>query len=123
MIPRNVLYVAEKLKTWKDTNNQKAVRAQALKDAEDRIELDPEFRKYYYKYAQATLGGQPSKEMNDETKTFLHKSFKNFPKPREDRIKYAVAEFMTNSSAYYNNMIESNTRASRKNWIRRYGEI
>ena len=121
--PRNVVYVTEKVSRYNDLNLTDKTRNEELNKAEKRIVIDPDLRKYYYKYAQQTLGGMPTLEEKEETKKFLNNAIANYPKSRDQQNRFAVANFMvTKYELYRNIIINSGADKSYQKWYRRYGE-
>lgn len=121
--PRNVVYVTEKVNRYNDLNLTDKTRNQELDKAEKRIEQDPDMRKYYYKYAQQTLGGMPTLEEKEETKKFLNNAIGKYPNSRDQQNRFAVANFMvTKYELYRNIIINSGADKSYQKWYRKYAE-
>tara|TARA_Y100000401_G_C8263747_1_gene194678 strand:- start:89 stop:658 length:570 start_codon:yes stop_codon:yes gene_type:complete len=121
--PRNVVYVTEKVNRYNDLNLTDKTRNEELNKAERRIEQDPDMRKYYYKYAQETLGGMPTAQEKKETKTFLNDAIANYPNSRDQQNRFAVANFMvTKYDLYRNIIINSGADKSYQKWYRKYVE-
>ena len=121
--PRNVVYVTEKVNRYNNLNLTDKTRNEELNKAEKRIEQDPDLRKYYYKYAQETLGGMPTAQEKKETKAFLNNAIANYPKSRDQQNRFAVANFMVTKYGLYRKVIEdSGAVKSYQKWYRRYGE-
>ena len=121
--PRNVVYVAEKVSRYNDLTLPQKKRNDELNKAERRIEQDPDMRKYYYKYAQETLGGMPTFQEKEETKKFLNNAIANYPKSRDQQNRFAVANFMVTKYEFYRNIIiNSGADKSYQKWYRKYAE-
>ena len=121
--PRNVVYVIQKIDRYGDLTLPENKRNQELDKAERRIEQDPDLRKYYYKYAQETLGGMPTFQEKEETKKFLNNAIANYPKSRDQQNRFAVAYFMVNKYGLYRAVVmESGADKSYQKWYRRYAE-
>ena len=121
--PRNVVYVTEKVNRYNNLNLTDKTRNEELNKAERRIEQDPDMRKYYYKYAQETLGGMPTPQEKRETKTFLNNAIANYPKSRDQQNRFAVANFMVTKYGLYRKVImDSGADKSYQKWFRRYSE-